>query len=340
MKILLLECESPASLQFLKLYNNNKEIKVICGTSSRLPIILFSKFKKKIYFYPKTNYPFLFLRKRIKNFNRRIKEIIKEETISYIISQSESTLIPLLLEPSLKKYLLSPPLSVINILHDKEKLFDYLINLRPKSFKIPRVYKKRESMRFPLIIKLRKGVGGRFTKIIKNKKELLKGIRTIHLKKIIFQQYIPSNLKLVFNLFVSKDGEIKRVLSFRKISLMRFKTLLEELENFFKEIEYFGFASPQFLVYKNQLFLLEINPRLSYYYYGIDFGVGLYEAFHKNIIEDEDVDKKVKILTFPPSFTTASRIYLEETKDALPILMSYSLVTFYSFEKLLNQKYS
>jgi len=331
MKIFLLECESPSSLQFLKFYNRKKEVEIVCGTSSRFPIVLFSRFKKKTYYYPKTYYPFQLSSESIRKFTTRINEIVTKEKIDYIITQSESTLIPLLMHQNLKKYLTSPSLSVVNILHDKKIFFDTLNNFSLRSFKIPRIYEEENNIKFPLILKPRKGMGAKFVKIFKNKEEFSREIGRLKWvnKNFILQEYVPSKIKLTLNLFVSRNNEIKRILSFRRISMKRLKAVLGELEEFFKKIGYFGFASPQFLIYKNQLFLLEINPRLSYYYYGIDFNVGLYESFHENLIEDKDVNKKIKIIEFPPSLFEASKLYLKETKDPLPIITTYLFTTLF-----------
>ena len=331
MKILLLECESPSSLQFLKFYNRKKEVEIVCGASSRLPIVLFSRFKKKTYYYPKTYYPFQLSSESIKKFTTRIEKIVTKEKIDYIIPQTEATLIPLLMYPHLKKYLLSPPLPVVNILHDKKTFFDTLNNFSPRSFKIPRIYKEENNMKFPIILKPRKGMGTKFVRILRNKEEFSREIGKLkwRRKNFIFQEYIPSKIKLTLNFFVTKEEKIKRVLSFRRISMTRLETILKELEEFFKRIGYFGFASPQFLIYKNQLFLLEINPRLSYYYYGIDFNAGLYEGFHENLIEGKNVDKKVKIIEFPPPLFEASKLYLEETKDPLPVFTTYLFTTLF-----------
>jgi predicted ATP-grasp superfamily ATP-dependent carboligase len=181
-------------------------------------------------------------------------------------------------------------------------------------------------MKFPIVIKPRCGAGGKFVTIIKNEKELKKKLNSLQ-RKFILQEFIPSKLKLTLNLFISKEGKIARILSFRKINSIKFNGIMEELERFFQKIGYFGFASPQFLIYKNQPFLLEINPRLSYYYYGVDFGVRLYEAFHQNLIKGESVRKKIKILKFPPPLSYATKIYFKETKDILPIFLMYSFAT-------------
>jgi predicted ATP-grasp superfamily ATP-dependent carboligase len=331
MKILLLECESPSSLQFLKFYNRKKEVEIVCGASSRLPIVLFSRYKKKTYYYSKTYYPFILSQESIKKFTTKIEEIVRKEKIDYIVPQSESTLIPLLMHQNLKKYLLSPSLSVVNILHDKKIFFDTLNNFSIRSFKIPCIYEEENNIKFPIILKPRKGMGDKFVKIFKNKEEFSREIGRLKWvnKNFILQEYVPSKIKLTLNLFVSRNNEIKRILSFRRISMTRLKAVLSELEEFFKKIGYFGLASPQFLIYKNQLFLLEINPRLSYYYYGIDFNVGLYESFHENLIEDKDVNKKIKIIEFPPSLFEASKLYLKKTKDPLPILTTCLFTTLF-----------
>ena len=342
MRILLLECESPASLQFLNFYKNEKDVKVVCGSSSRLPIILFSKFRRKVYRYPDTMYPLFLFKERIKKFNDRIFHLVRREKIDFIISQSEKTLIPLLLRPSLRNYLPYPTLKTIDILHDKKKLLDYLEEFSPKSFKLPTVYKSVKDVKYPSLIKPRKGAGGFLVKKVNNKEELLRVVKAFNKKKkkFILQELIPSKLKFTMNILIDKDGKIKRLLSFRKIKPSRLEAIKREIENFLREIGYFGFSSPQFLFYKNQFYLIEINPRLSYYYYGIDFGLNFPEAFHRSIIENENIEEKFKILTSLYPLTIASRIYIKESRDFTSVFMNYVFTTFYSLTKSLHNKYS
>jgi len=341
MKILLLECESPSSLSFLKFYKDEKDVRIVCGSSSKIPIVFFSKFRKKIYKYPNTLYPFYFSKKRIRKFNKVISNLVRKEKIDIIISQSEKTLIPLLSENLLKKHLPYPSLKTVNVLHDKMKLFNYLARLSLRSFKLPKVYENPTEVKYPIIIKPNKGAGGFLVKKINKKEELLKTIQILRRerRRVIIQEFIPSKLKLALNLFVDKEGKIKRLLSFRKIKISKLRKLKEEIENFFKEIQYFGFASPQFLIHKNQLFLIEINPRLSYYYYGLDFDLDFPEAFHRCIIKNEGIEERFKILPFPYPFTIANKIYLKETGDLSAIFINCAFTAFFSLTSLFHPKY-
>ena len=341
MRILLLECESPSSLPFLKFYKDEKDVEIFCGSSSKIPITLFSKFRKKIYRYPNTLYPFYFSKKRIRKFNKIISNLVRKEKIDVIISQSEKTLIPLLSENSLKKHLPYPSLKIVNILHDKMRLFNYLAEVSPQSFKLPRVYKNIREVKYPIIVKPNKGCGGFLVRKINKEEELLKVIQRLRRekRKFIVQEFIPNKPKLVLNVLVDKEGKIKRLLSFRKIKVSKLRKLKEEIENFFKDIRYFGFASPQFLIHKNRLFLIEINPRFSYCYYGLDFGVNFPEAFHRCIIKNESIEERFKILPSPYPFTVANKIYLKETGDLSAVFINCAFTTFFSLTNLFHPKY-
>ena len=136
MKIVLLEAEFPSTLSILQFYSKLKEVKIVCVTSSKLPILFFSKFKKngKILRYPEPKYISFISqvekKKRIKLFQKVICQVVKENKIDYIFSQSENTLIPLLLiRKRLKEKLPYPSLKAINTLHDKPKLYKYFLNI-------------------------------------------------------------------------------------------------------------------------------------------------------------------------------------------------------------------
>ncbi len=126
MKILLLEAEFPSTLSILQFYSKLKEAKIVCATSSKLPILFFSKFKKnrKVLRYPEPKYisfiSSIEKKKRIKLFQKVICQVVKENKIDYIFSQSENTLIPLLLIRKRLKafsinYLPEKPISIKSI---------------------------------------------------------------------------------------------------------------------------------------------------------------------------------------------------------------------------------
>jgi hypothetical protein len=60
--------------------------------------------------------------------------------------------------------------------------------------------------------------------------------------------------------------------------------------------------------------LIEINPRPSINFYGIDFFVNFPEAFHRVLIENKEVEERIKILEHPPSLLESSQIYLSLSK--------------------------
>jgi hypothetical protein len=98
--------------------------------------------------------------------------------------------------------------------------------------------------------------------------------------------------------------------------------IIYELEKFFKSIKYFGFASPQFLVKGDKFYLTEINPRLSAVPFGIDFGANFPDAFHKAIVNNENIKKKIVFITHPLKKPISYlKVYVKKYKDIGPFLV-------------------
>jgi hypothetical protein len=100
--------------------------------------------------------------------------------------------------------------------------------------------------------------------------------------------------------------------------------IIHEIENFFRRIRYFGFASPQFLLKENKLYLTEINPRLSAVPFGTDFDINFPEAFHEAIVERKNIEKK--FIFMPKNFSWRNwilhfMIYRKKYRDYLPLLI-------------------
>jgi predicted ATP-grasp superfamily ATP-dependent carboligase len=320
-RILILDAELPSALPFVQYYHQ-KGYKIYIGSSQIFPISSFYLFRFPSFIYTSTGYLPDYGKFRLVDpcqlslFIKRLGEFIKKREIEYVISISETSLIPISLYIEYLDITRTyPPFKVIDLLHDKYLLFKKIKKTLPRSFYLPRVYEP-PSLMFPCIVKPRKGLGSHFTYRCNNEREAREAIRKLKSlgREPIIQEYIPSKKKIVFNLLIDKKGKIVRLLSFQPIRRGLLNKIIKDLEKFFKSIGFFGLASPQFLIYNNHLYLIEINPRPSINFYGIDFFVNFPEAFHQVLIENKEVEERIKILEHPPSLLKSSQIYLSLSK--------------------------
>jgi hypothetical protein len=148
-------------------------------------------------------------------------------------------------------------------------------------------------------------------------------ILNVYGREPLIQQYIPFEESFGINLLVDKRGRVVRLLSSLLIKKNRICRIVRDLEKFFKSVKYFGLASPQFLSLDGVVYLMEINPRLSVYFYGLDFGANFPEGFHNLFIAGSSVKKAFKFVTKLPTFYTASKLYLKRMADPLPVVKSF-----------------
>jgi predicted ATP-grasp superfamily ATP-dependent carboligase len=332
-KILILDSESTNSLPFLRYYHS-LNYKVFAGYQHYFPISFFSRTPTIKYQYPTPGYLIdygrlqLIEQTQINAFISSLKKFLQKNQIKYIISLSETTLMPLLLNiKNLNLKNIYPEYKIIEKLHDKSLLFKLLKNIHIKSFSLPSVY-TLESLKFPCVVRPTKGMGSYHVYICKNLKEVKKAVSILKMYKRepLINEYLPSNERFIPNSLINKNGKIVRFVSSSKVSEKKIKNIVSDLEKFFKLIDYFGFASPQFLICNNKLYLTEINPRLSVWWYGLDFGVNFPEAFHKLFInKKKNVRKIFKFVKFH-SFLRSSKLYLKETRDFLPVAKSFEAI--------------
>lgn len=325
-KIIILGVEHKNSAGFLRHFSSSG-YEVFAASSKILVPEFFSRFNDNIIILPKSGYIENYGKGKFRDsaqmekFLSKLKDVLKENNIDYILSLSETTL------PILSKKIdrLSvknpyPEYETMRKLHDKKRLIEELKNFNCSSFSIPKVYK--DEVDFPCVVRPSKGMESNCVFICKDKEELIKAKNNIKSREfdVLVQNLIPSFERISFNLLINRDGEIVRALIPKKISEEKIKGTLSEIEDFFDKINYFGFASPQFLIYKNKLFLTEINPRLSSYYYGLDFGVEFPEGWKKLFIEEKNVEKRIKFKEKIPRFFESSNIYLKKSNDSIPVL--------------------
>ncbi len=327
-RVFILDAEFSNSLDFLR-YFRSEGYDVFLASPGAVYETLLSRYRKTKIKLPESGYledygkGVLRTEKKIKEFILCLKKKLRRYRTDKIVPLTEGTLIPV------SKYRSKLPIAdilpehsaIINI-HDKLLCQKKLSEFSPSEFSLPKVFES--DLKFPCVARPRKGVGSYYTYLCRDeesRQEAQRKIKDVDRKPFI-QEYIPPDSKGCINLFVDREGEIKKAVSMLNVDEERVRRILDELEQFFGDIEYFGFASPQFIVRGKEIFLFEINPRLSYYYYGLDFGVGLVMAFEKNILSGEEVRKGFQFIRNPDSFLKASFSYFMGTKDPLPVLKS------------------
>lgn len=325
-KILLLNIEASNVLPFIWYYKRKGYI-VVGGSNLIIPSILFSQSLTYRIYIPYPNIGKIEVQERGKEriFISKIKKMIKKYRIPLVLSFYENTTKPLIkykkelkikdIFPSYKSYL---------ILYDKSILKKHLESGNFQSFYVPKSYDN--IIKFPCIIKPNIGGGGEYVRICTNFSELKKYSKMIKLagKKPIIEEYIPFQDRIAMNLLIDKRFKIKRSDVREAVPRNKLINAINELEEFFKKIKYFGLASPQFLIKDGKLYLIEINPRLSYVPFGIDFGVNFPESFHEAIIENKNIEEK---FVFIPKnsqlgkFLFWWRIYRSMYKEISPIVL-------------------
>jgi predicted ATP-grasp superfamily ATP-dependent carboligase len=322
-KVLILEVENSSILPFLWYYHK-LGYKVFAAGSKRFSIGFFSRFAKFKLLFPslKINEK----KEKIKHFLHLLKTTCEKYGITLVLGFSE-TIVKHLIEHKEELNItdIFPSYSSYQILHDKSLLKEYLEKIKPHSFSIPSSY-ELSNVIFPCIVKPNIGAGGSYTSICNNFYELEKAIRRIEAtgRKPLIEEYIPFNGRMSINLLIDKKYKVKRAVIGERVSRRRIKRVLKEVENFLRKIRYQGFASPQFLLKGNELYLTEINPRLSAVPFGIDFGANFPRAFHEAIIEGKNIKKKFIFLS--PAYPLKkmflySLLYRRKYKDVKPAVV-------------------
>jgi predicted ATP-grasp superfamily ATP-dependent carboligase len=325
-KILILNVEASNVLPFTWYYRRKGYI-VIGGSNLAIPSIFFSKSLAYRIYIPYSNIGKIEVQERGKErtFISKIKKVCEKYGISLVLSFYENTTKPLIkykkelkikdVYPSYKSYL---------TLYDKNILKKHLESENFKSFYVPKSYEK--IIKFPCIIKPNIGCGGEYVRVCTNFSELKKYSRMIRLarKKPIIEEYIPFQDGIAMNLLIDKKFEIKRAVVREVVSRNKLINVINELGGFFKKIKYFGLASPQFLIKDGKLYLIEINPRLTYVPFGIDFGVNFPESFHEAIVENKNIEEKFVFI--PKNYPRGKilylwRIYKGTYKEISPIFL-------------------
>lgn len=252
-KILILDSEYPNSLFFHR-YFSSTDFEVHAGAPTKTAVSFFSNKVKKKFIYPESGYlenygrRTLINKNQVKKFVRSLKGYMEEKKINNLLCLSESTLIPVSFFREELDSKLYPKKEVIKKLHDKFEFFKKIRDHKFENFKIPETYSDKEES-FPCIVRPRRGFGSRFTYLCYRKESLKNSIKKIKSngRRPLIQQYIPSGNKFAPNLLADKDGKIIRAVSSKKISKEKTKKVFKELEEFFRDIGFFGFASPQFI---------------------------------------------------------------------------------------------
>jgi hypothetical protein len=329
-RILILDGENPLSLPFLSFYHKLK-YRVFVGSPHRFPIAAFSKVPCLRYRHPPSGYltaygkSHLVRKNLLSAFIRSLQRFLRRYSIERVIPLSEFTMVPILFHLNeLPIENIYPPYPTIEKLHDKSLLLQLIKEIRHKSFLLPATYFPNH-LRFPCVVRPTKGTGSRHVYLCKNRKEFERALFILKMygRDLLVQEYIRAEKRFAINLLINKKGKVVRCLSSLPLRRARILRIVKDLERFFKLIGYFGFASPQFIVENKKVYLTEINPRLSFYFYGLDFGVDFPQGFHELFIERRDAKRITKFIERFPSFGRASALYLKQRKDPLPVLKQF-----------------
>ncbi|MFP4116401.1 MAG: ATP-grasp domain-containing protein [Candidatus Aenigmatarchaeota archaeon] len=313
-------------LNFLLKYRN-LDVEILTASWERFPVSLFSRFSEEQLRIPESGYlpdygqSYLVKENKRDFFVSYMEKLTKKGNVDLVIPLTESTLVPLSGEKRILKGMnIYPSHDSILCLHDKTTFVERMKSFNPTSFSVPKAF-SRENVDFPCFVKPTKGCGSHFSYRCESNEELNSKIRIINNygREPIIQEFIDGK-RFAPNILVDKDYNIVRALSSTKIPPRKTREVFEELERFFEGIGYYGFASPQFLIDNSELYIMEINPRLSASPYGLGFGAGFPKAFYRTIYNEENVDKRFVFTRGILGVWESSLRYSFKSADLLPVV--------------------
>ncbi|MDD5643850.1 MAG: ATP-grasp domain-containing protein [bacterium] len=329
-KVLVTAVGAPPGRNVVRALRNKKEISVIASDADNLVPVLYNK--KEVlnsYIIPPA--------REEKKYIKSLKKIIGKENIRVIMPCIEEEI------SVLSRYrrdfhnigadIICADYEKVTRLADKKRMIEQALKAgvpTPDTFGIDDISKTNKKLRFPLIIKPRKGHGARNIYIIKNKNDIAKIPPQYFIDKRAFvvQEYIPGGTGSIFlcGLLYGKDNVIKAEFLSRSI-----KTLYEfggpavcgEPVNGFRRIKDYtkklissvgGWYGPVNVEYKISSedgvpYLIEVNPRFwGYGYLAVGCGVNF-----PYLAALESAGRKVK----PVTEYRTDRIILRETMDTV-----------------------
>jgi biotin carboxylase len=321
-KVLILNAESSMVLPFCWYYNK-VGYKVIGCANDIPPLALFSRAIHYRTFIKSPN-EFDEVNKRL--FVNKIERLRKKIGTRLVLAFAENVVEPIIkYRNKIKAENIYPSYRSYSILFYKDKLKRYIEMRNPRSFLIPKSFDK-ENIKFPCVVKPNIGSGGDFVTLCNSLSELRVFSKIIkqNNRVPIVEEYIPYKDRIAMNLLIDRNFKVKVAVTRAVVSVERIKEIIYELEDFFKKIKYFGFASPQFLLKNGNLYLTEINPRLSGIPYGIDFGANLPGCFHLSIIEKRNIEERFIFLPkkYRGNIVKYSTIFLCNFQDLIPIIIT------------------
>ena len=342
-RVLILNAESGMTLPFFWYYNK-LGYKVIGCANDISPSSLFSR---AIHYRTFIKSPSEFDERSKRLFVNRIERLRKRIDTRLVLGFRENTVEPIIkYKDKIKAENIYPSYRSYSILFYKDKLKRYVEMENPRSFLIPKSLDK-DNIKFPCVVKPNIGRGGAFVALCNSLSELKFFSKIIKQNNRIpiVEEYIPYKDKIAMNLLIDRNFKVKRAVVRAAVSIERIKEIIYELEDFFKKIKYFGFASPQFLLKNRNLYLAEINPRLSAIYYGIDFGVNFPESFHLSIVEKRNIEERFIFVpkNYRGNIVRYTNIFLRDFQDLMPIITTIGEHLYWKSKKkikiLFSKKY-
>ena len=201
-----------------------------------------------------------------------IKKIIQKHKVDYVVSGADEELIPIsILAQDMGSFVhIAPSLDFIKLCLNKKQL---MIELEQASISNLSLFKKIQDVKYPAIVKPIYGRGSRGVHIVNNTAEL-KGYFGLYSKKfsdVVVQKHISGveyTVSVIVNNMNAMIGIVpKKVIYKRGITRAAVTEDNPSIEKICRKIVELwqprGPFNVQLMLYKNKVYIFEINPRLS-----------------------------------------------------------------------------
>lgn len=255
-------------------------LKVGVGERTFLAPTLFSKYASSRYIYPSVElHPDRFLDWLVKLVKMGKFEvlIVPEEATSLLIAQNKERLVNFI-------KIALPEYEAMNFLGNKFSLLSHASNLGipcPKTkliTSIADIYKYKNNLQFPLVLKPLNGSGGCGIEYILKESELKTKAEKIisKYKKFLMQDYIPGNLYYGVSVIFNRKNEMRSAFVHKKMRQypttggastyavsVKLPKLVELTEALLKSLNWYGVANVEFKIDQRDNIpkLMEANPR-------------------------------------------------------------------------------
>jgi len=240
--------------------------------------IKFTIFKIKKTGYMDAPYAFLENKKEMEIYTNKLIKFCKKENSNFVLPFFESEIYPILKNyekfSNEKIKILTENKENFLKLHLKHKFYEIAknLNVRIPPYKtinsLSELTSNLKTIKYPIVVRPTVSVLGIGCCFCRSEWEILEKASLLYKFNrfpLILQKPIKKMGETIINL-ISINGKIVDYFIFSSVLINKKmeKKILEISEKILKKIKWNGCASPQFIHSEEGLFLLEINPRLSY----------------------------------------------------------------------------